>query len=101
MSRQVKVKGRLTVNEPSLSLRAAIDGLGIAITLEAMAEPFLRSGQLVPVLEDWTPAYDGFFLYYSGRRQVPAALRAFIDTIRFVRTSAAAGPQIANPFAAN
>jgi DNA-binding transcriptional LysR family regulator len=39
-------------------------------------------GQLVRVLEDWCPAYEGLFLYYPGRRQVPAALCALIDMIR-------------------
>jgi DNA-binding transcriptional LysR family regulator len=56
-----------------LAVRAALDGLGIAITLEGMAGPFLRSGQLIRVLEDWSPTFDGFYLYYPSHRQVPAA----------------------------
>jgi DNA-binding transcriptional LysR family regulator len=97
-SRQVSVGGRLIVNDADLAVRAAVDGLGVAYTLEPLAEVFLRSGQLVPVLEDWSPAFKGLFLYYPGQRQVPAALRAFIDMIR-----AASGPQRAgrsreNPF---
>ena len=74
--------GRLMVNDPWICIRAAVDGLGIAYTLEALAEPFLRSGQLVRVLEDWSPCFEGMFLYYPGHRQVPAALRALIDMIR-------------------
>jgi DNA-binding transcriptional LysR family regulator len=69
------------VNDPDLAVRAAVDGLGIAYTIEALAEPFLRSGQLVRVLDDWSPAIEGLFLYYPGRRQVPAALRALIEMI--------------------
>jgi DNA-binding transcriptional LysR family regulator len=46
------------------------------LTTEAPAEPFLRSGQLVRVLKDWSPSFEGFFVYYSGRRQVPTGLRA-------------------------
>jgi DNA-binding transcriptional LysR family regulator len=30
-------------------------------------------------MQDWCPAYPGWYLYYPSRRQVPAALRAFID----------------------
>jgi DNA-binding transcriptional LysR family regulator len=75
------VDGRVMVNDPDLAVRAAVDGLGIAYTIEALAEPFLRSGQLVRVLEDWSPAIEGLFLYYPGRRQVPAALRALIAMI--------------------
>ena len=63
------------------------DGLGIAYTLESLAQPFLRSGQLVRVLEDWSPSFEGLFLYYSGHRQVPAALRVLIDMMRAARGS--------------
>ena len=63
-------------------MRAALDGLGIAYTTEARVEPFLRSGALVRVLEDWSPSYEGYFLSYPGHRQVPTALRALIDMIR-------------------
>jgi len=80
-SRKISVDGRVMVNDPDLAVRAAVDGLGIAYTIEALAEPFLRSGQLVRVLDDWSPAIEGLFLYYPGRRQVPAALRALIDMI--------------------
>jgi DNA-binding transcriptional LysR family regulator len=54
-SQKTSVDGRVMVNNPDLALRAAVDGLGIAYTIEAYAEPFLRSGQLVRVLEDWSP----------------------------------------------
>ena len=74
-------------------------GSGIAYTIEALAEPFLRSGQLVRVLEDWSPSFEGLFLYYPGHRQVPAALRAFIDMIRTARGSAPAKRSLQNPFA--
>ena len=87
------------VNDADLAVRAAVDGLGIAYTLEALAEPFLRSGQLVRVLEDWSPSFEGLFLYYPGHRQVPAALRALIDMIRAARGSARAARSLKNPFA--
>lgn len=88
-SRRISVNGQVMVNNPDLALRAAVDGLGIAYAAEAHAEPFLRSGQLIRVLEDWSPTIDGLFLYYPGRRQVPAALRALIDMIRSSRSKAA------------
>ncbi len=99
-SRKIQVDGRVMVNNPDLSLRAAVDGLGLAYTIEAQAEPFLRSGQLIRVLEDWSPAFEGLFLYYPGHRQVPAALRALIDMIRSGRSAAVGGTSVANPFAA-
>jgi DNA-binding transcriptional LysR family regulator len=81
-SRRIAVRGPVTVNSPGLAVRAAVDGLGIAYTIEPPAEPFLRSGQLVRALEEWLPPYEGYFLYYSGHRQVPMALRALIDMLR-------------------
>ena len=97
-SQKISVDGRVMVNNPDLALRAAVDGLGIAYTIEAYAEPFLRSGQLVRVLEDWSPTIEGLFLYYPGRRHVPAALRALIDMVRTASGSAPARNSLQNPF---
>ena len=98
-SRRISVDGRVMVNDADLAVRAAIDGLGIAYTLESLAQPFLRSGQLVRVLEDWSPSFEGLFLYYPGHRQVPAALRVLIDMMRAARGSARAARSLKNPFA--
>jgi DNA-binding transcriptional LysR family regulator len=98
-SRRISVDGRVMVNDTDLAVRAAVDGLGIAYTIEDLAEPFLRSGQLVRVLEDWSPSFEGLYLYYPGHRQVPAALRALIDMIRAVRGSAPTRRSLQNLFA--
>ena len=81
-TKRMSLAGAVTVNIPELAVRAAVDGLGIAYTGEALAEPFLRTGQLVRVLESFSPSIEAFFLFYPGHRHVPAALRAFIDMIR-------------------
>jgi LysR substrate binding domain len=87
------------VNDPRMCVAAAVDGLGVAYTIEALAEPFLRSGQLVRLLEDWSPRFEGMFLYHPGHRQVPAPLRALIDMIRVPRAVPAREPSaLANPF---
>jgi DNA-binding transcriptional LysR family regulator len=80
--KRVSVRGSVTVNSPGLAVRAAVDGLGIAYTIEPPAEPFIRSGELVRVLQDWLPSSEGYFLYYPGHRQVSTALRAFINMMR-------------------
>ena len=97
-SQRIAVDGRVMVNDADLAVRAAVDGLGIAYTIEALAGPLLRSGQLVRVLEDWSPLIEGLFLYYPGRRQVPATLRALIDMIRTAGRSAPAKRSLKNPF---
>jgi DNA-binding transcriptional LysR family regulator len=79
-TRRISVDGQVMVNDAHLATRAAVGGLGIALTTEALAEPFLRSGQLVRVLKEWSPSFEGFFVFYPGHRQVPICLRAFIDS---------------------
>ncbi|MBB4001225.1 LysR family transcriptional regulator [Aurantimonas endophytica] len=78
----VDVPGSLTLDDSRLMAAAAADGLGIAFVAESFAEPELRAGRVVTVLEDWCPAYPGLCLYYPGRRHVPAALRAFIEVLK-------------------
>jgi DNA-binding transcriptional LysR family regulator len=96
-TKRMTLAGAVTVNDPFLAIRAAVDGLGIAYTVEALAEPFLRTGQLVRILERCSPCFEGLFLYYPGHRQVPAALRAFIDMIRAPK-SAQSMRSLKNPF---
>jgi DNA-binding transcriptional LysR family regulator len=96
---KISVDGPVMVDDPELAVRAAVDGLGVAYTIEALAEPFLRSGQLVRILEDWSPSIEGLFLYYPGHRQVPATLRALIDMIRTARGPSSTKRSLKNPFA--
>ena len=70
-SRRIAVDGQVIVNDADLAVRAAVDGLGIAYALEALAEPFLRSGQLVRVLQDRSPSFEGMFLYYPEEPTSP------------------------------
>jgi DNA-binding transcriptional LysR family regulator len=97
-SQAIPVNGRVTVNSPELALRAALDGLGITYIGEAKTEPFVRSGQLVRVLEEWAPTIQGLYLYHSSRRQVPTALRAFIDMAQAARSTTSSTRPIKDPF---
>ena len=74
--------GALILDESDLMLTAALAGQGLAIVSETAAGPHLAGGRLLSVLEDWTPPYPGLCLYYPGRRNMPASLRAFIALIR-------------------
>lgn len=65
-----------------LVVDAAVDGLGIVYLFEDWLKPYLARGELEPVLEPWWPQFPGPFLYYPGRRLLPAPLRAFVDFIR-------------------
>ncbi|MCA8274778.1 LysR family transcriptional regulator [Burkholderia sp. AU30280] len=74
--------GPLVFDDDEMMVRAALDGAGLAYVYEAYAEAFITTGRLVPVLRDWSPKPSRFFLYYPSLRQMPPALRAFIDAIR-------------------
>lgn len=65
-----------------LAVDAALAGTGVVHLFEAWLKPHFESGALEPVLEPWWESFSGPFLYYPGRRLVPAPLRAFIDFIR-------------------
>ena len=78
----VEVNGQLTLNEMDLVVQAALSGTGIAFAFEAQVKDLIDQGRLVRVLEDWSPSYPGFYLYYPSRRQMPSALRAFVDFVK-------------------
>lgn len=79
----VAVNGSLILDDLDLVIQAAIDAAGLAFMAEDRARPYLQSGALERVLDDWSPPFPGFFLYYPSRRQQPAALTALIETLRF------------------
>lgn len=70
-------------------IEAAVAGVGVVCLFEDWLAPHLRSGALEVVLEDWSPPFTGPMLYFSGRRQLPPPLRAFVD---FTRSHAADAP---------
>lgn len=80
----VDVPGPLTLSDQRLMRRAALDGVGLAYLFDARIDEDVRDGRLMPVLEDWCPSFEGFFIYYPSRRQMRPALRAFVDFFRCV-----------------
>jgi DNA-binding transcriptional LysR family regulator len=65
-----------------LAVDAAVAGLGIIHLFDGWLRSYLDSGALEPVLEPWWQSFSGPFLYYPGRRHLPAPLRAFVDFIK-------------------
>jgi DNA-binding transcriptional LysR family regulator len=78
----VATEGPLIVDDQRLMIRAVLDGAGLGFPFEGMVAAELADGRLVTLLEDWSPPFPGFFLYYPRQRQMPAALRAFVDFVR-------------------
>lgn len=69
-------------NDPEVLVDAALAGLGVACILQSQAVRHEASGGLVCMLKDWCPLVPPNHLYYSSRRHLGAALRAFIDTLK-------------------
>ncbi|WP_037153425.1 LysR family transcriptional regulator [Rhizobium freirei] len=79
---EIEVQGPLTLGDLDMMFDAAVNGSGLAFLFEDYALPALEDGRLIRILEDWCPYYPGFFLYYPSRRQLPTALRAFVDFVK-------------------
>src|SRR6185312_8006238 len=79
---EIDVGGPLIANELSLPIQAALDGLLLVHTLEPIVREHVAAGRLQTVLDAWLPPFDGFYLYYPSRLQVPPKLRVFIDFLR-------------------
>ncbi|WP_423824216.1 LysR family transcriptional regulator [Salinisphaera sp. SPP-AMP-43] len=75
----VMVAGPIVSNHQDISVPAALQGLGIVYAYnDDGISAALESGALKRVLVDWSLTMPGLYLYYTSRRHVPPALRAFI-----------------------
>ncbi|SIQ46776.1 DNA-binding transcriptional regulator, LysR family [Rhizobium sp. RU35A] len=79
---RIRVEGQLASNTCYQSILAAAEGFGLAFVPEDVAEPYLADGRLLRVLEDWTPPWDGYHLYYPSRRQSSPAFTALVNALR-------------------
>jgi len=82
---EVAVTGSLVVDSMHWMMRAVLDGVGVGYTIESYVAAYIARGRLVPLLRDWSTEHHSYYLYYSGRHQVPAPLRAFIGFLREYR----------------
>ncbi len=79
---KIRPEGPLIAASIELELAAAIQGLGLICSFDGLLVDAIATGALEPVLEDWSVHFNGPFLYYHGRRHLPAPLRAFVDFLR-------------------
>lgn len=78
----VAVDPQITTNDMWLMIRTACAGGGITFGMEGTFKPYVESGQLVPLLQDYCPPFPGFFLYYPSRRNLAPKLRALVDHVK-------------------
>lgn len=79
---EVSVKPQITTNDFQLMLRTALQDGGITFATAGSFAPYLKTGQLVSLLEDYLPPFPGFYLFYPKSRNVPAKLRAMVDFVK-------------------
>ena len=79
----VRVEGQLVYNNLAMRLHAALAGLGLACIPEDTAAPHLAGGTLVRVLDDWSPPWPGYKLYYPSRRHPTPAFTLLVEALRY------------------
>jgi DNA-binding transcriptional LysR family regulator len=79
---RVRVEGRLTLNDDATMVGAALDGVGIAYVPEDMVAAQLAGGKLVLLLDDWSPRFAGYHIYYPSRHQNLPAFKAVVNALR-------------------
>ncbi|MDQ9171945.1 LysR family transcriptional regulator [Oxalobacteraceae bacterium R-40] len=73
---------RAAVNSPELLMRLACSGAGITALDDLYAERPVQSGELVPVLPQWSLPEVPLWMVFPGRRLMPARTRVFIDSLQ-------------------
>jgi len=79
----VAVNPRITTNDMWVMVRTAVAGGGLTFGMEETFRPYLRRGELVPLLERYCPPFAGFYLYFPDRRNLAPKLRALVTHVRY------------------
>lgn len=79
---RVRVDGQLTFNNTNAMINASLAGFGLTYVMEDTVADHVAAGRLVKVLEDWSPFFGGYYLYYPSRRQPTPAFSVLIDALR-------------------
>ena len=69
------------VDDGNAYLAAGLAGLGVLWLPDYMARPHVATGELVPLLQDWTLAPMPLYVAYPPQRHVSAKVRVFIDWV--------------------
>jgi DNA-binding transcriptional LysR family regulator len=85
----VDVRARVLTNDPALNIRLARAGAGLTLADDRKRE-YVARGELVPVLEEFSTPFPGFYLYYPERRHASPALRSLVDYLRRKRQETSA-----------
>jgi DNA-binding transcriptional LysR family regulator len=79
---RVRVDGQLTFNTSYAMIDAAVAGYGIAYVPETLVERECASGRLIQILDDWSPMFPGYYLFYPSRRQNSPAFKVVVEALK-------------------
>jgi DNA-binding transcriptional LysR family regulator len=80
---RVRVDGQIIMNTAAMIVDAALAGHGIAYLPEDIVMTHIRSGRLERVLQDGSPPFPGYHLYYPSRRHMSPAFRIVVEALRY------------------
>jgi DNA-binding transcriptional LysR family regulator len=79
---EVKVSGRLVMDDPSVAIATCLAGQGIFQSLAIGLAPLLSRGELVQILPEWSEELYPLYAYHPSRHLPPAKVRALLDFIQ-------------------
>jgi DNA-binding transcriptional LysR family regulator len=77
--RPVRISGNLHSNNGELLAEAAARGAGIVLEPAFIVGPEIRTGRLVPLLQDFAPPPLPIYAVYPSRKHLSAKVRLFVD----------------------
>lgn len=75
-------ESRVTSNSPDVAIACAVAGQGIIAAYSYQVADLLRSGQLVALLDEFTPPCDPIQAVFPGSRTLSIKVRAFVDALQ-------------------
>jgi LysR family transcriptional activator of dmlA len=75
----VKVRGPLSTNDGDGAVAWALDGHGVVLRSEWDVAPYLRSGRLCRILEEWSAPPADIYLLFATKAHLQARTRAMVN----------------------
>mgnify|MGYP003624703764 CR=1 FL=1 len=77
--KNIKVKGNMRCNSGVALLDAALKGIGLVKLSDYHVQPYIQSGQLISVLDQFRDPSEGIWAVYPQNRYLSPKIRLFID----------------------
>lgn len=74
--------GQFICNTVFATRDACLDGIGLAYIPKIVAQPYIQTGELIPVLEKFSLTHVGFHLFYPRHAQHAMPLSLFIEDMK-------------------